>query len=303
MLSLTPGLLWPLLQQRQWDALASGALQPIHTRQLSVEEGGVCFLIRRVSNLVRKQANSRRQGERAPADGKLLNPFLPPEPALFVADLSETHRALLNKFNVLDHHLLIVTRRFVPQETELDRTDFQALSLCMAECESLGFYNSGPVAGASQAHKHLQWAPLPLSASGPAVPIEPLLQKARWENGVGLIPGLPFRHAVALLEPAWATQPLIFAATMHDCYQTLLKASGIEVVSVDGERRPSEPYNLLMTRRWLLLIPRARECFEGISINALGFAGSLFVKNEEQLDMLRRRGPLTALQSVAWPRG
>lgn len=48
MLLLTPGILWPLLQQRQRDALASGALQPIHTRQLSVEEGGARFLIRRV---------------------------------------------------------------------------------------------------------------------------------------------------------------------------------------------------------------------------------------------------------------
>jgi ATP adenylyltransferase len=64
---------------------------------------------------------------------------------------------------------------------------------------------------------------------------------------------------------------------------------------------PASPYNLLATRRWLLLVPRLREFFEGISVNALGFAGSLLVKNAAQLEVLRTRGPMTALQSVSLP--
>ncbi|NIO40609.1 MAG: phosphorylase, partial [Burkholderiales bacterium] len=39
-----------------------------------------------------------------------MNPFLPYGKDLFVSDISETHLALLNKFNVIDYHLLIVTR-------------------------------------------------------------------------------------------------------------------------------------------------------------------------------------------------
>ena len=37
------------------------------------------------------------------------------------------HLSVLNKFNVLDHHLLIVTREFEPQETLLTLDDFEAL--------------------------------------------------------------------------------------------------------------------------------------------------------------------------------
>jgi ATP adenylyltransferase len=50
-----------------------------------------------------------------------------------------------------------------------------------------------------------------------------------------------------------------------------------------------------------LLVPRSQECFEGISINALGFGGALLVKNATQLAVLRTHGPMTALQRVALP--
>jgi ATP adenylyltransferase len=51
----------------------------------------------------------------------------------------------------------------------------------------------------------------------------------------------------------------------------------------------------------MLLIPRSAECFEGISINALGFAGGLLVKDKTQLETIKRRGPMTALRQVSFP--
>jgi ATP adenylyltransferase len=61
----------------------------------------------------------------------------------------------------------------------------------------------------------------------------------------------------------------------------------------------SAPYNLLCTRDWMLLVPRSREFFEGVSINAIGFAGGLLVRNREQLAILRDRGPMAALRETA----
>jgi ATP adenylyltransferase len=49
----------------------------------------------------------------------------------------------------------------------------------------------------------------------------------------------------------------------------------------------------------MLLVPRSREFFEGISINSLGYAGALLVRNEEQLEVLKRCGPMTALKNTA----
>ena len=49
------------------------------------------------------------------------------------------------------------------------------------------------------------------------------------------------------------------------------------------------------------MVPRSAEFFEGISINSLGFAGALLVKNADEMEILRRYGPFTALKSVAIP--
>ena len=49
----------------------------------------------------------------------------------------------------------------------------------------------------------------------------------------------------------------------------------------------------------MLVVPRCAECWHGISINALAFAGSLFVRDREQLELIRRTGPLSILQAVA----
>ncbi len=49
----------------------------------------------------------------------------------------------------------------------------------------------------------------------------------------------------------------------------------------------------------MLLIPRSEEFFESISINALAFAGSLFVQSEEQMRAVEATGPISVLQRVA----
>lgn len=299
---LRPGTLWPLLQRRRREALASGALQTIATTLEFMENGDVRFAIRMAAKPVRQNEALVHQGEKHHTDRLSSNPFLPCEPALCVAGISETHLALLNKFNAIDHHLLIITRHFAHQETLLDAADLQALSLCLAEYEGLGFYNGGTVAGASQPHKHLQLVPLPLiDSSGPAIPIDPLLRTIPRDAKVGAVPGFPFPHAFVALDSALATQPRVFAEALYEGYQTALQATGIEAIRVDGASHQSAPYNLLVTRDWLLVIPRCQAEFAGISINALGFAGSLFVKDQEQLAVLRRWGPLAALRAVARP--
>jgi ATP adenylyltransferase len=174
-LRLQPGTLWPAILQQTEHALRCGALRPIETTETLIDEGGVRFLVRQVSSLARKE-QTRQEHKVKAGEGSAFNPFLPYEQDLFVADISDTHVALLNKFNVIDHHLLIVTRCFELQEALLDLADFAALTACMAEFDGIGFYNGGVQAGASQRHKHLQIVPLPLGASGPALPIESVLR-------------------------------------------------------------------------------------------------------------------------------
>ncbi len=290
---LPPHTLWSTLVARTEHALACGALHPIETTQTELDEDGVRFVVRQVSSLVRKPPAESREAR------PFVDPFLPYDPELFVADISSTHFALLNKFNVLDHHLLIVTRAFEPQEALVDLDDFTAWLACLDEFDGLGFYNGGREAGASQPHKHMQVVPLPLGDAGLSLPIAPLLDAASFDGLIGTLPGFPFEHAFTQLTPGPLEQA---AAQALERYQMLLDAVGVGSVSVDGRVHQGAPYNLLLTPRWMLLVPRSSEDAAGISVNALGFSGSLFVKNAEQLAVLRHIGPMTMLRRVGLPR-
>jgi len=278
-------------------ALASGALLPIATGSEFVEERGVRFFVRVLANIRRKD-DQRAAQQRSADAGQPVNPFLPYEQALFVADVSESHVAILNKFNVVDRHLLVVTREFEEQRSLLTPQDFAAWWRCLGEYESLGFYNGGTEAGASQPHKHLQLVPLPLAPQGPPIPIEPLLRAARENSGSGTIPGFDFAHAFAVLDAAAGEAA---AAKAYERYAAMLAQAGLRPPSGRGSDLQSGPYCLLATREWLLLVPRSREFFGSISVNALGFAGALLVRDEEQLRALRAAGPLAALRETALP--
>jgi ATP adenylyltransferase len=292
------GALWPAILRQTAHALDRGALLPIQTSRTTIDDGGVRFVVRQISSLARKEKDAQ-QRKAGSTSARASNPFLPYDPDLFVADISDTHLVLLNKFNVIDHHVLIVTRRFELQQALLNLADFRALFTCMTQFDSLGFYNGGPEAGASQLHKHLQIAPLPLDDTTSPLPIEPLLASARMDGSVGTVPGLGFAHAFVGFDPVLVSRPLEQAHSAFELYMSLLAATGLHAVDVDGEPLQSAPYNLLVTTRWMMLVPRRAEHSEGISINALGFAGSLFVRNETQMDIIRTRGPMSILKEIA----
>ncbi len=298
-MKLVRGSLWERIVETTGQAISAGALLPIPTDHFFIDDGGVRFFVRVLASLSRKDA-ARKKQEAESNSGKSANPFLPPEKGLTVADVSNTHIAVLNKFNVMEHHLLIITRFFEDQDTLLTLRDFEALWTCMAEYNALGFYNGGREAGASQQHKHLQMVPLPLFAEGPLVPIDPLLERAP-ASGMSAVPALPFLHAFVRLDPNLITSPARAAARTFEVYAEMLARVGMTVPPVAGTSLQSGPYCLLVTRKWMLLVPRSREHFEDISLNSLAFAGSLFVRNELQLKRLESVGPLNALRAVALP--
>jgi len=280
-------------------AIERGAIQTIPTSSELIEQGGVNFLIRIVSSLTRKAQANAEQQRFAVITHTTPNPFLPYDPDLFVTDLSDTHVCLLNKFNVLDYHILMVTRSFQEQESLLMLSDFEALLLCLREYEGLAIYNAGEAAGASQRHKHLQMVPLPLTAEVPQVPMEPLLRTALFEDTIGVVPSLPFLHVITRMNPQWNDASGEGAQNMLQQYLDMLQYVGLLSPGAEGEKVRPRPYNLLVTREWMFLVPRSTEFFEGISVNALGFAGGLLVRDEEQLTLLKKHGPMTALQHVA----
>jgi ATP adenylyltransferase len=280
-----PGTLWEKIQQTTAHALECGALKSIPTEFEFVEQDGVKFLVRILANLNRKKEAQEKQEKQTAATGKEFNPFLPYEQDLFVTDISETHVCILNKFNVVDYHLLIITRAFEEQESLLTLEDFTAMWACLADVDGLVFYNSGKIAGASQRHKHLQIVPI----SGKEIPIAPLIETAKFTDSITTIPGLPFLHAFTTFAPN-ETAGVTLAK-----YYALLEMVGIQAVD---NNRQSGAYNFLATREWMLIVPRSQEEFKSISINSLGFAGALLVRNFEQMELVKNIGPMNILKNV-----
>jgi sulfate adenylyltransferase (ADP) / ATP adenylyltransferase len=281
-----PGTLSERLVEVGESALRTGVLEPIATRSVLIEDAGVRFLVRVLERIDKKHAARDAQLKEG------TDPFLPYDESLFVADVSKTHVAILNKFNVLDHHLLVVTREFEEQESLLTEGDFEAMWTVLPEFPSLFFYNAGPEAGASQRHKHLQLVPLPLGAAslsterGPGrehPPMETMMTDSR-------VGELPFQGRLARLDDLAQRTPGEAARPTRERYLEALGAIG----------RASSPcaYNLLATMEWMFLVPRSQPSYREIPVNALGFAGAMLVPDERRLAALSEVGPMTVWKEV-----
>lgn len=285
----SPGILWQRTIEQTQHALSCGALLSIPTRHEFIEQAGAKFLVRTVTNLVRKEVSDLKQKQEERAIGKLIDPFLPYERDLFVVDVSDTHVCLLNKFNVADNHLLIVTRAFEEQEMLLTHSDFTALCACLSEVDGLAFYNAGSVAGASQRHKHLQLVPFPFVEGIDRLPIDPLIQAVTSRDRITVIPEFPFLHAFTRLDRTSTAEELLKR------YFELLETVGI----YSNQEIQTAPYNFLATREWMMIVPRSQAEFSTIAVNSLAFAGTLLVRNSEQLEILKQLRPLNFLKNVA----
>lgn len=291
------GALLRLIDEVSEHALASGALLPISTASEYVEDNGVRFVVRILSNLVRKDEDRLKRAQQ-----KKGNPFLPYEKDLFVTDLSPTHLALLNKFNVMQRHLLIVTREFEEQDNLLTPSDFEALWICMEEYDAIGFYNGGEAAGASQTHKHLQIIPLPLADQGPAIPIQPLVDEVKDIGKIMRLRSFAFRHCFARFELDSSGFSLSPVSQSFGLYKDMLSELGMSVPREGEAVQQSGPYCLVITRQWMLLVPRSQEFYHEISVNSLGFAGCLLVRKPEHLELFTKKtGPFDLLREVSLP--
>lgn len=286
---LTPDQLWPVVRRQSHHALETGALVPMSTSVQGLKDQGLRFAVRRVERIAHKDAA-------APSAQNPVDPFAPPyEPDLYLGEVSNTHVALLNKFNVLEDHLLLVTREYEPQTRLLEESDFRAMLRALAGTEGLAFYNGGTQAGASQSHKHLQVVPLPLAEAVPRIPFIPFFKRAATGGGPVQSPELPFVHAAVPMPAGWPDAPDPAAPIVTGLYRLLWRELGH---TLTGSEQPV-PYNLLATRDWLWLVPRRREKYQGIAVNALGFAGSLLVRDAAMHRQLEAIGPLRVLTEVS----
>lgn len=290
--------LWEQVTRVTRSALASGALKTILTRceerPFLCGDTTIYGQVHVVDNLAQKSEDMEKQVKKT-SNPKGFNPFLPYETSLYVGELTKNYRCLLNKFNIMDHHILMVTTHFVPQQAPLDLNDFLAAQICLQAHDGLVFYNGGTKAGASVVHKHLQMIPLPLttSPSSTPFPFSGLLENVNITGKTVL----PFSHKVTRTSYTPSTTnhiPQEFAENNCQSYYRLL--NDLNVTLQEDGLMP--PHNMLMTRDYLWVIPRSQESHRGLAVNALGFTGTLLLKSDIQLKQFDETGYLELLKSV-----
>ena len=280
-----------IVDQVTVQAKQKGALESIQTTASIVAEQGIPFIVRWVDSLEKKEKSdqSKQQQKVKPKD---FNPFLPYDKDLYVDDLTESHVCLLNKFNVVDRHVLIVTKAFESQEELISVADFYAALQCLGEMDGLVFFNGGKNAGASQPHKHLQMVPLPSFADSDN-PFERFLAQQGLSTSPSLVPALKFPLVAAQVE--CETFSMAEAKRLYDIYLSALK----KLQLFESATAPARgDYNCLFTRRHLWLVPRSSSAFAGIGVNSLGFAGTILLKRQEQIEQLKEVGIVNLLTNV-----
>ena len=264
-------------------ATASGALVPLDTSLTHLMgDGGSRFELRHLLSATPKHLR---------ASGPKPNPFLPWDQRLEVDRIGESHVVILNKYPVQTTHMLLITKDWQPQTGWLSMEDWRSLARVDAMTTGLWFFNSGPDAGASQPHRHLQL--LPRSAGERICAREDWFQ--RCAEGTTTSAQDPLLHS-AQVAPIRST---LTAETLHQLYLALAADLGLGHPTTDD--CPRGAYNLLLSRQWMAMVRRRREGIRGFSVNALGFAGSLLSTEASDRPWIQRSGPEALLQAVVDP--
>lgn len=284
---IQPGSLSSRLDIARHRAQSKVALVSIPTEKERVPDQNIPFIVHlfTAANAKGKAATLTPSGS---APKRRANPFLPYEQDLYIGHINDHYLCLLNKFNVVDGHFLIVTSQFREQQTLLSEEDFDAALFVLKESPLLIFFNGGKQAGASQRHKHLHAIPLGL-ADKSQLPLTAIIRPDVVHQQQ--LDALPFRHRFLF-------HTGLDSNTLYPRYLECCRQLGLQT----AHSQPFEPYNLLLTAEWMLIIPRKQEHFDGISVNALGFAGTLLARDAEQRQYLKKVGPMQILKAVTFQR-
>ncbi|EGG05107.1 uncharacterized protein MELLADRAFT_107763 [Melampsora larici-populina 98AG31] len=252
-----------------------------------------------------------------------VDPFAPPYiPELLISQSEDSegeegYVVLLNKFCVVPRHFLLVTKEYKSQKTPPTPEDLVAIYVLLQQAlvsdptsEWLAFYNCGPNSGAS-----FQFIPAQAGENkfGELIARSAPVKLGEFKCDVYNVKELGYAHFICAIPSSLSSKPNDeeTEATLGTYFMTMLDSMIDHLRHLASQEnsphvRPQElSYNFLMTSKYMILIPRSRECFlsNGLSINSLGVgAGMVLVKNQAELDEARRLGIDELLEGVTFPK-
>ena len=217
--------------------------------------------------------------------GPKQNPFSPWDEILEIEKIGIYHQLILNKYPVQKGHILLITNTWKPQNGWLDLDDWKAIQKVNNDTSGLWFFNSSPIAGASQPHRHFQL--LRRSKGEASCPRE------KWFIELGFCNDYSNKLKENIVVSRFDFSEN--SSNIHNLYLELMEKLGLGDPSND--EKPTNPYNILITNDWIAIIKRRKDHILGFSINSLGFAGYLLVTEKSDVNYLKKYGPEKLLEN------
>ncbi len=267
---------WEKALEKTKISIEKGHLFPLNTIDITEQYyGKKDFLIRRLDTSTFKKDLKF---------GPKLNPFNPWDKILEIARIGQYHHLILNKYPVQIGHILLITNKWMPQNGWLNLNDWDAIKKVNNDTSGLWFFNSGPLAGASQPHRHIQLLrrddnELICPRENWFLNFEKLKVNPKLFNSI-IVKTFDFSNDVNII---------------YKLYLELSKDIGLGDPLID--KKPKKPYNLLISNKWIAIIKRTNDKIFGFSVNGLGFAGYLLVTERSDTKYLKTNGPEILLEN------
>ncbi|KAF9872263.1 hypothetical protein CkaCkLH20_10355 [Colletotrichum karsti] len=229
------------------------------------------------------------------ADGRLPGGDI--SVAGFVIDLvnAGSHVLMFNKFCVYRPHLILLTADGHRRQFEaLGAADLEAARGVLeglndgGEQDFLAIFNCGKDGGCSRLHKHMQIIPAPSAF-------------ALWPDDGVQEREVPYRYLIKRFEGGGMPAAKELAGEYKRMLVEATKAvpGREEVVEEDGDGRGiAVPHNVILSRRWMVVVPRRRVGFEKADANAAGMMGVVWASGEETYEAWKELGPKWVLVEV-----
>jgi len=218
-------------------------------------------------------------------------------PSQVLCTISSTQFIALNIYPIFRPQFLVLTLdSYCLQSEALDLEDFEASLKFLEESGAERYnlmYNCAEESGCSRNHKHVQIVPKPkFSDQGGGFRFFPDIKG--WEDTVEV----PYMYFLKYLEKGkelrggeiWS----IYRELLMGCRKTL----GIQ----EDDDETVCQHNMILTKDWIMVIPRRTGKYGGLMVNAMGMMGMPTIANEELFEIFKKIGPGKVLSEMGVPR-
>ncbi|KAK1730090.1 hypothetical protein CaCOL14_013118 [Colletotrichum acutatum] len=229
-----------------------------------------------------------------------------------------THVLAFNKFCAYRPHLLLLTADGRRRQFEgLDERDLGAAVEVLGglngvwggDADAVGedkrreylvIFNCGKEGGCSRLHKHMQVIPAP-----EAIPVWPDLVTSGSGTGTEAAGDgkqePPFRYFIHHFTSTSPPSTKDLTAKYRELLRqaTELIPGREKVVEEDGDGRAvAVPHNVILGRRWIVVVPRVKAGVDGADVNAVGMLGVVWASRPETVGKWRELGARRVLGEV-----